>query len=85
MIGSEWKNTLAIQKGGALYPTEWNDLSDAPDCLYAVGDVSLLKARKLTIVGSRRTPAYALKIGAQIAKDLSSVFVIVTGTADVVD
>ena len=82
MMGNEWKNTLTIQKNEALYPTAWKTLSDAPETLYAVGDTSLLQARKLTVVGSRRTPAYALKIGAQIAKELSSTFVIVTGTAD---
>lgn len=82
MTGNEWKNTRSIQKDGALYPIGWKHLSDAPETLYAIGDIQLLKERKFVVVGSRRTPAHALKIGAGIAKDLSSEFVIVTGTAD---
>lgn len=82
MTGNEWKNTRSIQKDGALYPIGWKHLSDAPETLYAIGDIQLLKERKFVVVGSRRTPAHALKIGAEIAKDLSSEFVIVTGTAD---
>ena len=79
---TEWKNILSIQKDGALYPAAWKTLADAPETLYAVGNIQLLKERKFTVVGSRRTPAFALKIGTQIAKDLSSAFVLVTGTAD---
>lgn len=82
MMETEWKNILSIQKDGALYPTAWKTLADAPETLYAVGNIQLLKEGKFTVVGSRRTPAFALKIGAQIAKDLSSAFVLVTGTAD---
>lgn len=82
MTGNEWKNTRSIQKDGTLYPIGWKHLSDAPETLYAIGDIQLLKERIFVVVGSRRTPAQALKIGAGIAKDLSSEFVIVTGTAD---
>lgn len=82
MMETEWKNILSIQKDGALYPTAWKTLADAPETLYAVGNIQLLKEGKFTVVGSRRTPAFALKIGTQIAKDLSSAFVLVTGTAD---
>ncbi len=82
MTQQEWKNTVAIQKDGALYPEGWRFLSDAPETLFAVGNIQLLKEKKFTIVGSRRTTANALKVGAQIAKELSEEFVIVTGTAD---
>lgn len=64
------------------YPTEWKTLKDAPRTLYYTGDPALLTTRKLTVVGSRTTPANALKIGAQAAKALSETFTIVTGTAD---
>lgn len=76
------KNAECIEKNSPLYPKAWTAFSDAPERLYAVGDTSLLTKRKFVIVGSRRTPASALKIGGQIAQDLSSVFVITTGTAD---
>lgn len=64
------------------YPEEWKTFSDAPQTIYVLGDISLLKTRKLTVVGSRRTPAPALKLGERIAKELSEAVTIVTGTAD---
>ena len=73
---------VSIAESSPLYPKEWRGLPDAPKTLYAFGNTELLKTRKFTIVGSRKTPANALKLGAQIAKDLSEVFSVVTGTAD---
>ena len=64
------------------YPKEWTVFSDAPPILYAVGNIAVLRSRKIAVVGSRRTPAPALKLGVSLAKELSSVFTIVTGTAD---
>lgn len=76
------KEILEISRSSAEYPKEWQNFPDAPPTLYAVGDISLLQERKFAVVGSRRTPAPALKLGAEIAKELSSSLVIVTGTAD---
>ena len=76
------KHTLEIPISAEEYPKEWKRLSDAPSVLYARGNIRLLQERKLTVVGSRRTPTAALKLGAQIAKDLSSSVALVTGTAD---
>lgn len=64
------------------YPAQWRALPDAPPVVYARGDIALLQTRKFTIVGARRTPAPALKLGARIAKELSKAVTIVTGTAD---
>ncbi len=63
------------------YPKEWLKEKTPLTC-YAVGNIRLLKERKLAIVGSRRTGAGIMKIGANIAEELSPSFVIVTGTAD---
>ena len=65
-----------------IYPKEWLSLPDAPQTLWYVGDISLLQAKKFTIVGSRRTPVAALKTAGEIAKDLSAVYTIVSGAAD---
>ena len=75
-------NLTEIAISSKDYPCEWKGLSDAPEKLYALGDISLLKGRKFAIVGSRRTPQNALKLGEEMAKSLSQSFVIVTGTAD---
>ncbi len=64
------------------YPSSWRELSAPPKSIFAVGDISLLNARKFAVVGSRRTPANALKLGMEICKELSEQFVLVTGTAD---
>ena len=73
---------MEIPASSPDYPTEWLGLSNMPERLYAFGDLSLLKARKFAIVGSRRTPVNALKLGEEIVKTLSQEFVIVTGVAD---
>jgi DNA processing protein len=50
--------------------------------VYAIGNLALLGARKLTAVGSRRTPTQACAIGKDIAKELSKYFAVVTGVAE---
>lgn len=82
MFKNEEKYIFVVRKTDDEYPESLKDLPDAPECLYGRGDRSLLKTQTFTIVGSRRTPMQALKIGKQIAKDLSETFTILTGTAD---
>lgn len=77
------KNALTeIPRSAREYPKELLALSDAPEALYAYGDVSLLQKRKFTVVGSRRTPANVLKLTEGVARELSGSFAIVTGSAD---
>ena len=64
------------------YPEALREKTDAPLVLYGKGDFSLLKTRMLTVVGSRRTPPAALKLGAKICEQVSSHLAILTGTAD---
>ena len=64
------------------YPSSWRALSDAPLVLYAKGNRALLRKKTFAIVGSRRTPNQALKIGEKIAESVSWHFPILTGTAD---
>ena len=73
---------VAISREDERYPTAWKEMADSPETLYAVGDLSLLGREKIVIVGSRRTPVNAMKLGETIARELSSRFVIVTGSAD---
>ena len=75
-------NLTEIPFSSPDFPSEWKELPDCPQKLYALGDISLLKGRKLAVVGSRRTPANALKLGVEIAKSLSYQLVIATGVAD---
>lgn len=54
----------------------------APLVLYAKGDLRLLQGRLFTAVGSRRTPANALRLASETAGVLSESFTLVTGVAD---
>lgn len=65
-----------------LYPQEWKGLANAPEKIWAMGNKDLLTTRKITVVGSRTTPAQALKLGVNIAREISEIFTVVTGTAD---
>ncbi len=77
------KNAIVeIPFSAVAYPERWGSLADCPQILYAVGDISLLQGRKIAIVGSRRTPASALKVGGEIAARLSEQMTVVTGVAD---
>lgn len=81
------ENTLrsrlkALSKQDEGYPKAWKNLPDAPPTLYGLGNFSLLSTEMLTVVGSRRTSANALKLGENIAETLSQTLTIVTGTAD---
>ena len=73
---------VEISRLSTLYPTEFLGESDAPESVYAIGNVSLLKNRKFTVVGSRRTPTNALQLSKTVCSELSHAFTIVTGCAD---
>ena len=76
------QDIVIIPKTSNLYPEALKALSDAPENLYAVGNTELLKTRLFTVVGSRKTATAALQWTAQMAKDLSEQFTLVTGTAE---
>ena len=82
MVFEKSQPIVEIPISDPLYPTEWKGLPDAPPVIYARGNIALLQERKFTVVGARRTPAPALKLGARICKELSNGVAIVTGTAD---
>ncbi len=71
-----------IPRSSELYPAEWKTVKDAPVELYAKGNIALLKNRKFTVVGSRRTPVNALKLGMTVSAELARSFTLVTGCAD---
>ncbi len=76
------ESLVEIPVTSPLYPAKWQALSDKPPVLYALGNTSLLRERTLCVVGSRKTPVNALRLGAEICKTLSESFTLLTGTAD---
>ncbi len=75
------KAIVEIPLSDPRYPAEWREVAP-PQTLYALGNVELLKKRKFAVVGSRKTPTNAIKLGSEITQALSKHFVIVTGVAD---
>jgi len=75
------RNIQKIEYSSALYPEAFKGLAERLP-LYGVGNLELLKEKKFTIVGSRRTPTNALRVGEEIAKELSFAYTIVTGVAE---
>ncbi len=75
-----------IHRFDSRYPKLLQQISDPPIALFANGDLSLLDAPKVAIVGSRRPSPVGVKVAADIASSLSKLgVVIVSGMALGVD
>ena len=78
----EREGIKAVARVSADYPDALKNRADAPPVLYARGNTALLKTRMFAVVGSRRTHAAALRLGAEICRELSGAFTVLTGTAE---
>ena len=67
------------------YPEMLRETPFPPTVLFCKGNVSLLKTRCFSVVGSRRTTDGALAACRQICMDLTEKFTVVTGMADGAD
>ena len=50
------------------YPPLLRGIPEPPHCLYAIGDLGLLKQRTLAVVGSRKCSEYGKRVAMQIGK-----------------
>ncbi len=77
------RGVLVVTEESGYYPTELKNLPINPICLYAKGNVELLKRKdKFSIVGSRKSLNEYLKLTEEFALGLASEgIVIVTGVA----
>ena len=50
------------------YPPLLRGIPEPPPCLYAIGDLGLLKQRTLAVVGSRKCSEYGKRVAMQIGK-----------------
>ncbi len=75
------KGVTAVTYYSANYPPCLKELPDPPLALYCIGDLSLLRARRFCIVGSRHTLPAVRKLTEKWAGELSRHFVIVSGSA----
>lgn len=76
----------AVTLYSAEYPTRLKNTEIPPLVLYAKGDLSLLKDKKFSIVGSRKSLPLSINLAKSYAQELSRAgFTIVTGIAQGVD
>ncbi len=87
----EWKNAQLCHSrillwSHDLYPHTLRSLVDAPAILYCRGDISLLSAPCVAIVGSRKCSSEGVKVAGDIARNLSKAGIsIVSGMAQGID
>lgn len=71
--------------GDPDYPPILADMIDAPPALAVLGDVSLLSARSVGVVGARNASANGMRMAEQLAADLAQHLTVVSGLARGVD
>ena len=68
-----------------LYPNLLKEIQKPPFGFFCVGDVSVLKERMFSIVGTRSSSAYGERIARKFASEISKHFVVVSGMAYGID
>ncbi len=68
-----------------IYPDFLRHIPDPPIVLYCKGDVSLLKSRCFSVVGSRRSSQKVLAYCRKICGELAAAFTVVSGIAEGAD
>ncbi len=71
--------------GDAEYPAFLADTADAPPALAVLGDITLLSARSIGVVGARNASINGMRMAEQLAADLAPSLVVVSGLARGVD
>lgn len=68
---AEERAIVELKQEDEMFPWFLANMEDAPKQLYCIGDISLLKRPKVSVVGARKCSSYgknaALKIGAMLA------------------
>ena len=86
MDGLKSRGITAVTLESEEYPKDLAGLEIPPLVLYAKGNLSLLKGKLFSIVGSRKSLPFSIGLAGQIAKNLSkNGFTIVTGIAEGID
>jgi DNA processing protein len=91
--GEAERELLALHKRGARfiilgqpdYPAFLADTPDAPPALAVLGDVALLSARSVGIVGARNASANGMRIAQNLAADIATHLTVVSGLARGID
>lgn len=72
--------------GSADYPTDLQDISDAPPMLWAIGNTNLLLRQKVAMVGARNASSLGTRMARSLAKRLGDAGItVVSGLARGID
>ncbi|MDG3548595.1 DNA-processing protein DprA [Methanobacterium formicicum] len=83
---SESNNSIEIPVDSPKYPFILKNIKNAPDVLYAIGNIDLLNKPSAAIVGTRNPTKNAIKSANKISKQYGNYgFVIVSGLAFGID
>ncbi len=79
-------NIIEINQNDEEFPIELRMIQDSPKKLYCIGNINLLKNKKIAVVGSRKCTAYGKSIAERLSTKLSNSGVsVVSGLARGID
>lgn len=79
-------NIIEINQNNEEFPISLKMIQDSPKKLYCIGNVNLLKNKKISVVGSRKCTAYGKSIAERLSTKLSNSGVsVVSGLARGID
>jgi len=76
---------LLMVLGDSVYPPEFLSLKNPPWVLFYKGNINLLRLRKISIIGSRNSIAYAIRMTQHCIEGWSEPWVVVSGLAKGID
>lgn len=83
--GLERRGITCVTYFSEGYPESLKEIDTPPIVLFCKGDISLLKTRCFSIVGSRRTPPKTVADCKKISGEIATRFTVVTGIAEGAD
>lgn len=79
-------NIIEINQNNEEFPISLKMIQDSPKKLYCIGNINLLKNKKISVVGSRKCTAYGKSIAERLSTKLSNSGVsVVSGLARGID
>lgn len=72
MAAGKKRAARMIFRGTPDYPFSFDDLTDAPPFLWAIGDLELLQLPKIALVGARNASSLGLRMTKLMATDLGA-------------
>ncbi len=82
----EINKIITVKKGNRDYPESLSTLEDAPETLYCIGNISLMKKTCIAVVGSRKCTEYGKQTAMNIGKTAAqNGIVTVSGMAKGID